>query len=100
MDIENKCLDTKRGAGWDELVYTLCVKEITNENLLCNTGNPTQCSEWEANKKRENICTCMTCIQISQEAGQVVRYSHLFKNFPQFVVISQSKALVQSIKQK
>ena len=25
-------------------------------------------------------------IQISQEAGQVVWYSHLFKNFPQFVV--------------
>ena len=29
----------------------------------------------------------MTCIQISQEAGQVVWYSHLFKNFPQFIVI-------------
>ena len=29
----------------------------------------------------------MTCIQVSQEAGQVVWYSHLFKNFPQFVVI-------------
>ena len=28
----------------------------------------------------------MTCIQISQEAGQVVWYSHLFQNFPQFVV--------------
>ena len=27
------------------------------------------------------------CIQISQEAGQVVSYPHLFKNFPQFVVI-------------
>jgi len=26
-------------------------------------------------------------IQISQGAGQVVWYSHLFKNFPQFVVI-------------
>ena len=26
-------------------------------------------------------------LQISQEAGQVVWYSHLFKNFPQFVVI-------------
>ena len=24
----------------------------------------------------------LTCIQISQEAGQVVWYSHLFKNFP------------------
>ena len=29
----------------------------------------------------------MTCIQISQEAGQVVWYSHLFQNFPEFVVI-------------
>ena len=29
----------------------------------------------------------LTCIQISQEAGKVVWYSHLFKNFPQFVVI-------------
>ena len=26
-------------------------------------------------------------MQISQEAGQVVWYSHLFKNFPQFIVI-------------
>ena len=29
----------------------------------------------------------LTCIQVSQEAGQVVWYSHLFQNFPQFVVI-------------
>jgi len=29
----------------------------------------------------------LTCKQISQEAGQVVWYSHLFKNFPQFVVV-------------
>ena len=27
------------------------------------------------------------CIQISQEADQVVWYSHLIKNFPQFIVI-------------
>ena len=33
----------------------------------------------------------LTCIQISQEAGQVVWYSHLFKNFPQFVVIHTVK---------
>ena len=32
-------------------------------------------------------CCFFTCIQISQEAGQVVWYSHLLKNFPQFVVI-------------
>ena len=32
-------------------------------------------------------CCFLTYIQISQEAGQVVWYSHLLKNFPQFVVI-------------
>ena len=30
-------------------------------------------------------CCFLTCIQISQEAGKVVWYSHLFKIFPQFV---------------
>ena len=34
---------------------------------------------------------CLTCKQISQEAGQVVWYSQLFKNFPQFVVIHTVK---------
>ena len=32
-------------------------------------------------------CCFLTCIQISQESGQVVWYSHLFQNFPQFIVI-------------
>ena len=32
-------------------------------------------------------CCFLTCIQISQEAGQVVWYSHLFQNFPQLIVI-------------
>ena len=47
----------------------------------------------------EPVCCCMsssnccffTCIQISQEAGQVVWYSHLFENFPQFGVIHRVK---------
>ena len=33
----------------------------------------------------------LTCIQVSQEAAMVVWYSHLFKNFPQFVVIHRVK---------
>ena len=37
-----------------------------------------------------NYCV-MTCIQISQEAGRVVWYSHLFQNFPQFIVIHTVK---------
>ena len=36
-------------------------------------------------------CCFLTCIQISQEAGQVVLYSHVIKNFPQFVVIHTVK---------
>src|SRR5574337_1151751 len=36
-------------------------------------------------------CCFLTCIQISQEAGQVVWYSHLFQNFPQFIVIHTVK---------
>ena len=35
----------------------------------------------------DSNCCFLTCIQISQEAGQVVWYSHLLKNFPQSVVI-------------
>ena len=37
-----------------------------------------------------NYCF-LTCIQISQEAGHVVWYSHLFQNFPQFVMIHTVK---------
>ena len=36
-------------------------------------------------------CCFLTCIQISQEAGQVVWYSHLLKNLPQFTVIHTIK---------
>ena len=36
-------------------------------------------------------CCCLTCIQVSEEAGQVFWYSHLFQNFPQFSVIHTVK---------
>ena len=36
-------------------------------------------------------CCFLTCIQISQEAGQVVWYSHLLKSFPEFFVIHKVK---------
>ena len=36
-------------------------------------------------------CYFLTCVQISPEAGQVVWYSHLFKNFPQFIIIHTVK---------
>ena len=36
-------------------------------------------------------CCFLICIQIFQEAGKVVWYSHLFKNFQQSVVIHMVK---------
>ena len=36
-------------------------------------------------------CCFLTCIQVSQEADQVFWYSHLFQNFPQFIVIHTVK---------
>ena len=38
-------------------------------------------------------CCFLTCIQVYKEAGKVVWYSHIFKNFPQFVVIHTVKGL-------
>ena len=38
-------------------------------------------------------CCFLTCIQVSQEAGTVIWYSHLSKNFPVFLWSTQSKAL-------
>ena len=46
---------------------------------------PVRCSMSGSN------CCFLTCIQISQEAGQVVWYFHLFDNFPQFVVVHTLK---------
>ena len=46
---------------------------------------PVHCSMSSSN------CCFLTCIQISQEAGQVVWYSHLFQNFPQIIVIHTVK---------
>ena len=36
-------------------------------------------------------CCVLTCIQVSQEAGQVFWYFHLFQNFSQFIVIHTVK---------
>ena len=38
-------------------------------------------------------CCFLTSIKVSQEAGQVVWYSHLFQNFPKFIVIHTVKGL-------
>ena len=48
-------------------------------------SDPVSCSMSSSN------CCFLTCIQVSQEAVQVVWYCHLFQNFPQFLVIHTIK---------
>ena len=36
-------------------------------------------------------CCFMTCIQVSQETGKLILYSHLFKNFPPYDVVHTVK---------
>ncbi|KAG5213006.1 hypothetical protein JEQ12_008792 [Ovis aries] len=71
------------------MMYSACKlnkqgKTYNLEVLLSQFGNIC-CSMSGSN------CCFMTYIQIFQEAGQVVWYSHLLKNFPQFVVIHAVK---------
>ena len=56
-----------------------------NLGILFFQFEPVCCSMSSSN------CCFLTCIQISQEAGQVVWYSHLFQNRPQIVVIHTVK---------
>ena len=54
-------------------------------DVLLPNLEPVCCSMSNSN------CCFLTCIQISQETGQVVWYSYLCKNSPQFVVIHAVK---------
>ena len=56
----------------------------------CHTPFPIL-NQWISCSILRSHCWFLTHIQISQETGNVVRYSHLFKNFPQFVVIHTVK---------
>ena len=49
--------------------------------------DPFHCSMSSSN------CCFLTCMQISQEVGKVIQYTHLLKKFPQFVMIHTVKGL-------
>ena len=55
--------------------------------LMYSTPNfePVHCSMPGSN------CCFLTCIQVSQDTGKVIWYSHLFENFPECVVIHTFK---------
>ena len=54
-------------------------------DVLLSYLEPICCSMSSSN------CCFLTGIQVSQEANQVVWYSHLLQNFPQFIVIHTVK---------
>ena len=53
---------------------------------ILSNFEPVCCSMLSSN------CCFLTCIDVSQDAGKEVWYSHLFKNLPQFVVIHTVKS--------
>ena len=58
---------------------------IYSLDLLLSQFEPVHCS-----MSGSNYCI-LSCLQVSQEASNVVWYFHFFKNFPQFVVIHTVK---------
>ena len=68
------CIEVKL-VGWQYTALTYSVPSL--EPVCCSTSG--------------SNCGFFTCIQVSQEAGKVVWYSHLFKNFPQLVMIHTFK---------
>ena len=60
------------------IMYTALTYSFPNLEPVC-------CSMSSSN------CGFLTCIQISQEASQVGWYSHLVRNFPQFIAIHTVK---------
>src|SRR5574340_686836 len=72
------------------MMYTAYKLNKQGDNILAlmysfSYLEPVCCSMSSSN------CCFLPCIQVSQEAGQVVWHSHLFQNFPQFIVIHTVK---------
>ena len=59
-------------------IYSVIMHSFPNLEPVC-------CSMSSSN------CCFLTWIQVSQETGPLVWYSHLFQNFPQFIVIHTVK---------
>ena len=63
--------------GHDWAIWTALNSFLILEPVLCSMSG--------------SSCCFLTCKQISQEAGYVVLYSHLFKTFSQFIEIHRVK---------
>ena len=65
---------------WVAIAFSVTALTYSFPNL-----QPVRCSLSGSN------CCFLTCIQVSQEAGKVIWYFHLFNNFPHFVAIHTVK---------
>ena len=68
------CIEVK-WTGWQYIALTS--SSLNLESVCCSTSS--------------SDCCFLMCIQVSQKASKVVWYSHLFQNFPQFIVIHTVK---------
>ena len=90
--IANICWIIKKPGEFQKAIY-FCFVDYAKALLLKATAltcsfshlEPVCCSMSSSN------CCFLTCIQVSQEADQVVWYAHLFQNFPQFIVMHTVK---------
>ena len=67
------CKFSKQGDKYTALSYSF----LSFEPICCSMSS--------------SNCSFLTSLQVSQKTGNMVWYSHLFKNFPQFVVIHRVK---------
>ena len=74
ISLDVLCIEVKQTWG----KYTTLLHSFPSlEPVCCSMSSPN--------------CCFLTCIHISQDAGQMVWYSHLLKTFPQFAVIHTVK---------
>ena len=77
--------------AWDFKWCTLH-KKLNKQNKYTDLTYSFPCLEPVCCSMSSANCCFLACIWISQEASQVVWYSRLFQNFPQFLVIHTVKS--------
>ena len=77
-------------------VYKLNKQGDNNTALFYSFLNPEPVS---FSTQGSNSCF-LTRIQVSQETSKMIWYSHLFKDFPQFVMIHRKALVDETMKQK
>ena len=68
-----------------------CAQKLNKQSDNVQPRHTTLHQFWTTSLFHVQFCCFLIYIQVSQEAGKVVWYSPLFKNFPQFVVIHPVK---------